>query len=795
MSANATPSLMPRPLRLPRRKTINEKNNTPPDGPDHIGEDNAQEKDDADKYDSQGFLVERFVDVDDIANDNSQDTDDPDPMHAIDPKHSLSFALEFEFIMHWKREDRKHLVPEIPIVSARLEALCANFVDQPRSSEIVAPETFAINLMQNFFREQGFGLLGENPSGNTPQRFPDMYMLPNTGWEISKDATAVDCFTSGLDHFDMLPQYEYHGFEIKTPVLRHCAESYQHIRTVLAAINRNFRVRVNASCGMHVHVGAGTRLMKMPLGAPLADSSTSKPVYKSRTFSLAVLRRLAALQWATDPFIAALHPPERQISKWTPSIRQHSALAFGQGDNGPYKPRAEVGRPGPESDDLKEGRPYIADDAITRISPKRFPATRPRRLGKDSLARFATIGNKAYINGDESENVYDRVRPAVDILLHASSKNLIAQMMCHRGRGGNRLNYNFRDYSSGACQDSTTFDKGTIEFREASASLHPNVAAEWALLCVSMVQFCQIAKVEWYSRVIRRLWRAEEAALNGTGNQYDVISFIRDIGQPRLAETFEKRLRTMPMEHWYPCKLQFPKEIGLEYVPADDRPKKPRLDKPTKKERCRLWLSGVPKVKDPKSHEIFEWMDHQCALPSDTSSLDERISKSSSHCRKKLRGKEGNSALDAMIRKYREEVARIKQVVDLGAVPVSVPPPWKEYLKDVRPGVRYRDPESAGPRALQKELRASRPRDDGPSMRLRWRGRRGPLGEFFPSPKEAPRPVHKREESTATKQIGEGVEELKKVRSPTGGLRSPSLPSIEKSASRVAELREEVLGR
>src|SRR5688500_13416140 len=99
-----------------------------------------------------------------------------------------------------------------------------------------------------------------------------------------------------MDHRDsrwdeelMFPGYRPFGVEIKTPMLRNCQASYDHIRTVLAAINRAFRVRVNPSCGIHCHVGAGTQLMTGRSGAPLLDAETNEPVSKSRTFSLQAL--------------------------------------------------------------------------------------------------------------------------------------------------------------------------------------------------------------------------------------------------------------------------------------------------------------------------------------------------------------------------------------------------------------------------------------------------------------------------------------------------------------------------
>jgi hypothetical protein len=56
------------------------------------------------------------------------------------------------------------------------------------------------------------------------------------------------------------------------------------------------------------------------------------------------------------------------------------------------------------------------------------------------------------------------------------------------------LNYNFARYRpEGTCLNSTTFDKGTIEFREAAGSMNPEVAANWAAMCVNLVHFARTA--------------------------------------------------------------------------------------------------------------------------------------------------------------------------------------------------------------------------------------------------------------------------------------------------------------
>jgi hypothetical protein len=274
-----------------------------------------------------------------------------------------------------------------------------------------------------FFREKGFGLQGEIPSGNTPKRFPDMYLLPHTGWEISEDGTVREPMDTGYDPEKMFPQYGYFGFEISTPVLRHCQASFDHVHEVITATNSKFRVRTNPTCGMHCHVGAGTQLIRNPEGGYLMDSDLKKPVFKSWTFSLQDLRRISALVWVADPFLATLHPPERQINEWSPSILLVSILAKGRCGESTKK----FSTPILEKDlDKKPTKP------TQRISYERFLATRSKTVPDDAVERRKMITSFKY-DLAQGKTVLDRVFPGADMLLSATSKAQIAEML-HKTR-------------------------------------------------------------------------------------------------------------------------------------------------------------------------------------------------------------------------------------------------------------------------------------------------------------------------------------------------------------------------
>ncbi|KAK0657399.1 hypothetical protein B0T16DRAFT_442098 [Cercophora newfieldiana] len=587
--------------------------------------------------------------------------------YAQDTGNCLSFGLEFEFIMNWRR---KVYTPEYE----------AEQVDDKiqEAWDRSSPDWFAEDYMKNFFREKGFKLLNESVQKGAPNPFPSMYLFPNAGWEISSDYSVTECALSGYDRDAMFPGYFTMSFEIKTPVLRACQASFDHVCEVLAAINGHFRVRVNPSCGMHVHVGKGSQLMRdVDQITPALNAVTGFPIFKSKTFSLSELRRISALLWAVDPFLAALHPPERQFNIYSGSIRTYSELAVGGWDTkgAPYPARKRFGVPGPEKNlDAEPTRP------IERISSERFPATRPTDLGADARARLnmMTFGRQLRM---PEKLLHDRVCPGADILLAASSKSKIAQMMSSCVRG--RLNYNFAEYLSGreASCNSFTDSKGTIEFREHAGSLYPETAVYWATVCVFIVNFARTASDKIFNRVLNRLARAEEAALNGTGNLYDVISFLVDIGLTNIATWYEMRLRKMPMEHWYPMQIQFPKEVDVlippegpwkgNTYPTSSYPKLlERSEKMDRIDKCLQWKKGLT---DPDMVEMCEWLDHEealvlCELPPTIAPEEGSVDYSGERA-------ERPPEYADMIRKYREGVVRLREYRRRHRVtPTTVPP-------------------------------------------------------------------------------------------------------------------------
>ncbi|VTT63285.1 unnamed protein product, partial [Fusarium fujikuroi] len=97
--------------------------------------------------------------------------------------------------------------------------------------------------------------------------------------------------------------YAWDAVEIASPPMYACDEAYRLVSVVVRLLTNNLRLRVNTSCGFHVHVGSGPHQMDMH-----------------------ALRNYAALQWASDPVLSTLHSPARSFARYSKSIRRFTGV-------------------------------------------------------------------------------------------------------------------------------------------------------------------------------------------------------------------------------------------------------------------------------------------------------------------------------------------------------------------------------------------------------------------------------------------------------------------------------------
>lgn len=123
-------------------------------------------------------------------------------------------------------------------------------------------------------------------------------------WIISADLSVKERDNRSDDTYCTL----WDAVEISSPPLYASEEAYNLISALVRLLTTNLRVRVNSTCGLHVHVGNG-----------------------HHQIDLRALRNYAALLWASEPVLSMLDCPTRSFNYWSKSIRRRHSVNLARG--------------------------------------------------------------------------------------------------------------------------------------------------------------------------------------------------------------------------------------------------------------------------------------------------------------------------------------------------------------------------------------------------------------------------------------------------------------------------------
>ncbi|KAK8115664.1 amidoligase enzyme-domain-containing protein [Apiospora sp. TS-2023a] len=195
-------------------------------------------------------------------------------------------------------------------------------VPYKEAAELVVPEDYTRTLEMNGVDvNPSQGILAPGQSRWVPAHPNAQYTaLPEFHrWTVYEDSTVVISPPTECHHLQQdLPvaaapgpgqsQSRWYGLELISPAQPNTSRAHQETAFVLGTLRQSYgnRMRVNESCGLHIHVGMGPDAIPVPR-----------------------LRRIAALLYAADPLLAVLHPPHRQNNRFCPSIRRHANVTWG----------------------------------------------------------------------------------------------------------------------------------------------------------------------------------------------------------------------------------------------------------------------------------------------------------------------------------------------------------------------------------------------------------------------------------------------------------------------------------
>ncbi|KAL2136292.1 hypothetical protein VTI74DRAFT_4527 [Chaetomium olivicolor] len=509
----------------------------------------------------------------------------------------LSFGIELEFMFYFKvptLQQKGHHLNQLQISPEEEKCLPpaltlpGGLVHDP-DSEICygeIPENTSRAWAKGLIEEAILSIPGAKledqpmPAG-TPEKYRSMYITSDptddhSGWTVKNDSSVRD---------SMIDIYGYAGasFEITSPALWDRPESHRHVYEVVRELTMRFRLRLNLRTGFHCHVGAGLELGPREHTPNLTThpddddaQNHSETEIPGKKHSLSVLKRAAVLMWAADGFLCHAHPPERSLNVYAPPLRLCSRLAHGKeiryfGDNG----EATIAEETPLPTGIPPFRfpPNLLRErdlpsySFPRLSPRLFPAVRPREPNPQARHRFDHLSDMMAITYTGGPPPQTTVAHGLRHILCCRNRAQLAQLLAPPNDQSfyNRLNYNLRNYLPPrfrAARDTGTY---TVEFREATGSLAPEWVSAWTSICLGVFRFARDASEARFWAVVKQLADAEEDAVaeaekgrvRGTtpAQSYDMISLLFDMGLFAEGLYLEKKLRGNAVRFWYPNLL------------------------------------------------------------------------------------------------------------------------------------------------------------------------------------------------------------------------------------------------
>lgn len=412
-------------------------------------------------------------------------------------------------------------------------------------------------ILRDFFRTQGVPVYDDSVQGAGPP----------SRWDVGSDSTVRET---------KFANYKFAGIEIRSPAFLAVPGSFSEVKRVVSLLRTSFRLRVNETAGFHVHVGIGAQ--KLPPRA---------------------VRRLSQILWCADGMLSQLHPPERMLNQFCPSIRHSSHLARGLpahwrlAEEQSVQMRQYLGRTAHVAPDVDQEEPAVVSDrlAILQQNPNSFPAldahsdaSRLQRLPpvrtnpyQDDVARrrhqikwgreLMLLSSREFLEQDllhPYEVGMPRLPPAeictpllqgLSLLcqpeMYANTTRAVDELSGHIGQ---RFNYNLLAYDFTNSGDVAM--RMTVEFREAAGSLDPTWVAAWARICSRIVGFCLEAEENEFVEVLMRILEAELAFEANEESRYDVVDLLNDLGLCDEAKFVEEKILTGDKNlFWFPCAL------------------------------------------------------------------------------------------------------------------------------------------------------------------------------------------------------------------------------------------------
>jgi len=254
-----------------------------------------------------------------------------------------------------------------------------------------------------------------------------------TAWVVKSDHTIKPPFGS-------FP-YLFCPIEITTPVYYFSEAAVDTVKKVCEILSSTYRINVNNSCALHIHVGNG-----------------------EKSLSIDTTRKLFSTIYTFEPQLAQIHPSHRINNGWCHSLRAGSRMATHLTDSG-----ESVVTPGL----------YILRNVETLEGLKKY-----------TTGTYAWGGKLAYHMG-----------------------NLVHNPVAHEHDPNKR----------------------TVEFRQHESTLDPERVANWARLCVGLVEFVNAVDEDALHVFLER-------HIEDSPKDFTIEQVLAALGMPDLASYYMSRI-------------------------------------------------------------------------------------------------------------------------------------------------------------------------------------------------------------------------------------------------------------
>ncbi|KAM5384049.1 hypothetical protein ACJA88_003204 [Fusarium oxysporum] len=310
-------------------------------------------------------------------------------------------------------------------------------------------------------------------------------------WIVTTDGSVSESGTEWKNEANA-----WDAVEIASPPMYACDEAYWLVSVVVRLLTNSLRLRVNTSCGFHVHVGNGPHQMDMHAS-----------------------RNHAALQWASDLVLSTLHCPARSFARYSKSIRRFTGIELSDNVTADMARREVTGLnfiPRYISRARKLGGDPVAS-SVTLIEPLR------EAREKEDDGRFLDPECESDDSDYECEDgrPFDRPRKAKRVRREA------AHLMCDNTTLEKCYSYNWKGQLMGEIPPLIRKEThGTVESQLAAGSLYAEWIVTWIKIQCRMLEWARDAEPSQLMRVIGKLSR-DNVSREYT---YDILNFLRDLG-------------------------------------------------------------------------------------------------------------------------------------------------------------------------------------------------------------------------------------------------------------------------